>query len=176
MKKLIPLLLASSMIAVVPGVVLGQATTPALPGTSSVAPSINSSAAVGAQFTWSDLLASVNAQASGSAQTDWATMLGGIKADSNVQIVDVFSLEGSPGQTDSSLQAALDTSGQSMTSLHTAISGNQVLVDKLKAQGYAPTDVVAITSNPDSSFSIYVKPAAGMGVGASSSSSSLMGG
>jgi hypothetical protein len=173
MKKLIALLLASGMVAVVPAAVLGQAVAPALPGASSGAPSINSGAAVGTQFTWTDLLASVSAQASGSAQTDWAPLIGGIKADSNVQIVDVFSLEGSPAQaqSDSSLQAALDTSGQSMTDLHTAVSGNQTLVDKLKTQGYAATDVVAITSNPDSSFSIYVRPAAG-----AAASSSSMGG
>ena len=175
MKKLIALLLASSMVAVVPAAVLGQAVAPAVPGASSEAPGISSGATVGTQFTWSDLLASVNAQASGSAQTDWTTLIGGVKGDSNVQIIDVFSLEGSPGQSDSSLQAALDTSGQSMTSLDAAVGSNQILVDKLKAQGYAATDVVAITSNPDSSFSIYVRPAAGAGVGGASSSS-LMGG
>lgn len=175
MKKLIALLLASGMVAAIPATVLGQATTPALPAASSLEPSVNAGAAAGAQFTWSDLLASVNAQASGSGQTDWATLVGGVKADSNVQIIDVFSLEGSPGQSDSSLQAALDSSGQSMTSLQTAISGNQILVDKLKAQGYAATDVVAIMSNPDSSFSIYVRSAAGAGMGASSSSSAMGG-
>jgi len=174
MKKLTVLLLTSSLVAAVPAAVLGQAAVPAIPGASSEAPSINSGATVGTQFTWSDLLASVNARASGSGQADWATLIGGVKADSNVQIVDVFSLEGSPGQSDSSLQAALDSSGQSMTSLQAAVSGNQTLVDKLKAQGYAATDVVAITSNPDNSFSIYVRPAAGAGLGASSSS--LMGG
>jgi hypothetical protein len=100
-----------------------------------------------------------------------------VKADSNVQVIDISSLQGSPAQaqSDSSLQAALSSSDQSMTSLHTAISGNQTLVDKLKAQGYDATDVVAITSNPDSSFSIYVKPAAGGGMGAVSSSSAMGG-
>lgn len=170
MKKLIPLLLASGMVAAIPATVLGQAAAPAMPAASSMEPSLNAGATTGAQFTWSDLLASVNAQASGSSQTDWATLIGGVKADSNVQIIDVYSLEGSPGQSDSSLQAALDSSGESLTSLQAAVSGNQTLVDKLKAQGYAATDVVAITSNPDSSFSIYVRPAAGASMGASSSS------
>ncbi|HWA17811.1 MAG TPA: hypothetical protein VG757_02340 [Devosia sp.] len=160
MKKLIPLLLASSMIAAVPAVVLGQAAAPAV---SEALPSAEAGAMAGTQFTWTDLLASVNAQASGTAQTDWASLVGGITADSNVQIVDVFSLEGSPAQAegDTTLQAALDTSGQSMTGLHTAISGNTALVDKLTAQGYSAADVVAITSNPDGSFLIYVKPVAG---------------
>lgn len=174
MKKLIALFLASGMVAAAPAVVLAQTAAPAMPGASSEASSLGSGATTSTQFTWSDLLASVNAQASGSTQTDWASVIGGIKSDSDIQIVDVFSLQGSPGQSDSSLQAALDSSGQSMTNLQTAVSSNQTLVDKLKAQGYAPTDVVAVTSNPDSSFSIYVKPAAG--VGASSISSSLMGG
>ena len=170
MNKLIALLLASSMVAAVPATVLAQATAPSVS-----APSVEAGAATGAKFTWTDLLASVGAQASGGTQTDWATLIGGIKADSSVQIVDVFSLEGSPGQSDSSLQAALDSSGQSMTDLHTAIGGNQALVDLLKAQSYAATDVVAITSNPDSSFTIYVRPIAA-GLGASSSSAPAAGG
>jgi hypothetical protein len=170
MKKLIALLLASGMVAAIPATVLAQAAAPAMPAASSIEPGVNAGAATGAQFTWTDLLASVNAQAAGSSQTDWATLIGGVKADSNIQVIDVFSLEGSPGQGDSSLQAALDSSGQSMSSLQSAVSGNQTLVDKLKAQGYAAADVVAITSNPDSSFSIYVRPAAGAGMGASSSS------
>src|SRR5207247_1272775 len=119
MKKLTALLLASSMIAAIPAVVLGQATTPSVS-----APSAEAGAMVGAQFTWTDLLASVKTQASGGTQTDWTTLIGGIKADSSVQIVDVFSLEGTPAEADrnSALQAALDSSGQSLTDLQTAIS------------------------------------------------------
>jgi len=166
MNKLTALLLASTMVVAVPATALAQATDPSV----SSAPSVSAGATTGTPFTWTDLLASVNAKASGSAQTDWATLVGGIKTDSNVQIVDVFSLEGSPGQSDSSLQAALDSSGQAMTGLHTAIGANQTLVDKLKAQGYTADDVVAIVSNPDSSFTIYVKPAAGTALGVSSSS------
>jgi len=173
MKKLTALLLASSMIAAVPAVVLGQATT-----SSMSAPSVQTGVTAGTQFTWTDLLASVKTQASGGTQTDWTTLIGGIKADSSVQIVDVFSLEGTPAEADrnSALQAALDTSGKSLTDLQTAISANATLVDKLKAQGYSATDVVAITSNPDNSFLIYVRPAAGAGLGASSSSAPSAGG
>lgn len=164
MRKLIALLFASSMVAAVPATVLGQATAPAVPG----APSVEAGVNAGAQFTWTDLLASVNAQAAGSAQTNWSSLIGGINAESNVQIIDVFSLEGSPAEAegDSALQAALDSSGQSMTDLHSAIGGNQTLVDRLRAQGYAATDVVAINSGPDNSFLIYVKPAAGAGAAA----------
>jgi hypothetical protein len=170
MNKLIALLLASSMVVAVPATVLGQ------DASSSVsAPSVEAGAMTGAQFTWTDLIASF--QASGTAQTDWATLIGGIKADSNVQIVDVFSLEGSPGQPDgnTALQAALDSSGKGLTDLQTAIGANQTLLEKLKAQGYAATDVVAITSNPDNSFVIYVRPAAGTDLGVSSSSSAAGG-
>jgi hypothetical protein len=170
MKKLIALLLASGMVAAIPAAVLAQATAPDMSAASSMEPSGMAGGTTGVQFTWSDLLASVNSRASGSSQTDWASLVGGIQSDSNVQIIDVFSLEGSPGQSDSSLQAALDSNSQSMTSLQTAISGNQILVDKLKAQGYTADDVVAVTSNPDSSFSIYVKPAGGTSLGVSSSS------
>lgn len=157
MKKLIVVLLASSALAAVPAIALGQAAAPAVPE----APAAEAGAMAGVQFTWTDLLANVNAQAAGNAQTDWSTLVGGITADSNVQIIDVYSLEGSPAQTDTSLQAALDSSGQAMTDLHAAISGNTALIDKLTAQGYAATDVVAITSNPDGSFLVYVKPAGG---------------
>jgi len=167
MKKLIAALLASSVAVAVPVAAFAQAADPAAPAGPSVTAPAPAAPAAGAgdenQYSWTDLLASLNVQAAGGGSTLSAMndLVAGIGESSNIQLVDVFTLEGAPPESDSAsdLQAALEPGDQALGDLHTAITANTVLMMKLEEAGRTASDVVAVNSAADGTFMIYVRPA-----------------
>jgi hypothetical protein len=168
MKKLIAILLTSSVIAMPVAAFAQTVTTPVDPGagvsagagaSAGAAGSVSTNASSTGQFAWNDLMTSLNVSASGTAGADMGTMISGIAAGSNVQIIDITSLDGAPVDAGSQIQAALST-GAALTDLHTAISANGFLVQQLEAGGHSVDDVVAVSAAADGGFLLYVQPVA----------------
>lgn len=81
--------------------------------------------------------------------------LGSVNDNTTLNVVKVSDLSGFKDAT--SLYAAMRVNKDALGALQKQISDNSVLTGKLKAAGYAPTDVVLIKTDASPAINVFVK-------------------
>jgi hypothetical protein len=153
---------SASLLALATTSALAQNNPPAAPDQNAQVTEQNATnAGATANLTYDQLVAFLNSgTVPDAANAPAGADIASITPDATITVVPISTLEGYSADS-TELKDAAAKNAQNLSDLRSQIAGNQTLADKLKASNADPSQVLAITTAGEGSFTVYVDDTAG---------------